>query len=182
MNRFLIAATLFLAFGWNAFAQRTADAPASKEDVERYFDAMHSRDMVNQVAEAMAKPMHQMIHEQSAKCQSGLPTDFETRMNKIVDSMWKDMPFDEMLQAMVPAYQKHFTKGDMDALVAFYSTPTGQKLLREMPAVMGEAMETMMPIMRRRVDAMTQRVQEEVSAAMRDSAGKPGQCPPATQN
>ena len=34
-----------------------------------------------------------------------------------------------MMQSMVPAYQKHFTKGDIDNLVAFYSSPTGEKVI-----------------------------------------------------
>jgi hypothetical protein len=45
-----------------------------------------------------------------------------------MDNMTKQIPYDEMMPATGPAYQKHFTKGDMDALVAFYSVPTGQKL------------------------------------------------------
>src|SRR5439155_13694987 len=51
------------------------------------------------------------------------------------------MPFDEMMDAMVPTYQKHFTRGELDALTAFYSSPTGQKILREMPAIMSEAID-----------------------------------------
>ncbi len=60
-----------------------------------------------------------------------LPLDFEARMNKQMDDRMKNMPFDEMLDAMVPSYQKHFTKGDMEALVTFYSSATGQKVLRK---------------------------------------------------
>jgi len=85
----------------------------------------------------------------------------------------KGMPFDEMIQAMVPAYQKHFTKGDIDSLVAFYSSPTGQKILREMPAITGEAMQSMMPIMRQHMDAMNQRIQQEVADMVKKSQKKP---------
>ncbi len=70
---------------------------------------------------------------------------------------------------MVPAYQKHFTKGDMDALIAFYSTPTGQKVLRELPAVTAEGMQAMMPIMRKSVDKMTERAENEVAQMMKKS-------------
>jgi hypothetical protein len=92
----------------------------------------------------------------------------------------KSMPFDEMMQSMVPTYQKHFTKGDIDSLVAFYSSPVGQKLLREMPAIMGEAMEAMMPIMRQHMDAMNQRLQQEVADMLKNSQKKPVQPPPTT--
>jgi hypothetical protein len=62
-----------------------------------------------------------------------------------------------MMQAMVPAYQKHFTKADMDNLVAFYSSPTGEKLLREMPSIMAESMQDMMPIMTKYTESVKQR-------------------------
>ncbi len=42
---------------------------------------------------------------------------------------------------MVPVYEKHLTKGEVDALVAFYSDPKGQKILNEMPAMTSEAMQ-----------------------------------------
>ena len=100
------------------------------------------------------------MHEQYLKDKNRLPADFEARMNKMMDDMMKSFPWDEMLDAMVPVYQKHLTKGDVDALVAFYSTATGQKLIKEMPEITGEAMQEMMPLMRKSMDAMTQRMQK----------------------
>jgi len=40
-----------------------ASAPASKEDVQRYMEVMHSRQMASQMIEAMLKPLHQMVHQ-----------------------------------------------------------------------------------------------------------------------
>lgn len=180
MKRFLLAVAFCIAFTSNIFAQDAASAPASKEDVQRYLEAMHSHDMMQNMIVAMAKPMHQTVHDQYLKDKDKLPADFETRMNKMMDDMMKDMPFDDMMQAMVPTYQKHFTKGDIDSLVAFYTSPTGQKLLREMPAIMGEAMEAMMPIMRQHIDAMNQRLQREVADMLKNSQKKPTQSSPST--
>ncbi len=174
MKRFLITATLCLMLAGNGLAQQTAaDPPATKEDVERYLQAIHSHEMMQNMMDAMAKPMHQMMHDQYVKDKDKLPPDFEERMTKMTDDMLKDMPFDEMMQAMVPAYQKHFTKGDMDALIAFYTAPTGQKILREMPAIMAEAMQAMMPIMRQHMDAVNQRIQQEVADMVKKSQKKP---------
>jgi hypothetical protein len=168
MKHFLVGIFLCLSFACNGLAQdTTADAPATKEDVQRYFQAKHSREMMQTMLDAMAKPMHQMTHDRYLKDKDKLPADFETKMNKRTDDLMKDMPFDEMMQAMVPAYQKHFTKGEMDALVSFYSSPTGQKLIREMPAIMGEAMAAMMPIMRQHMDAATQRLQQEADEMLK---------------
>ncbi|HEV2197378.1 MAG TPA: DUF2059 domain-containing protein [Candidatus Acidoferrum sp.] len=110
---------------------------------------MHSREMMAKIVDAMSAPMHKMLHEQFLKDKDKLPPDFEERTAKMIDDGMKSFPWDEMLDSMVPVYQKHFTKGDVSVLIAFYGTPTGQKLLREMPAIMQEAMESMMPLMQK---------------------------------
>ena len=176
MKRLFVIATVFLVCASAGRAQQTAsDSPATKEDIQRYFDVMHSREMMTKMVDAMTKPMHQMIHEQFMKDKDKLPPDFEERMNRMMDDNMRAFPWEEMLQAMVPVYQKHFTKGDVDALVAFYSAPTGQKMLREMPAIMAEAMESMMPLLRKQIDAMQQRMQQEVAQMIKDSEAKPGE-------
>jgi uncharacterized protein len=182
MNRFLVAAILCVGLGLNGRGQTSADAPASKEDVERYFQAVHSHDMMQKMLVAMSNPIQQMAHEQCSKDQDNLPADCEARMNKFMDSMMKQMPFDEMMEAMVPAYQKHFTKGDMDALIAFYSAPTGQKVLQELPAVMAEGMESMMPIMRKSIDRMTQSIEQQVAQMRKDSSKPTGDNAPPARN
>ena len=183
MKRIRLAALFCLCIPLGSVAQQAAsDAPATKEDVQKYLDVMHSREMMLQIVDAMSKPMHQMIHEQYLKDKDKLPADFEARMNKMLDDWMKAFPWDEMLQAMVPVYQKHFTKGDVNALTAFYSTPTGQKILRELPAITAEAMQSMMPLLQKQVEAMNERVQQEVAQAMKDSKAKPGQKSQATPN
>jgi len=183
MKRFMIVMAACLALAGAGAAQQTAaDAPASKEDIQKYLEVMHSREMMTKMVEAMSKPMHQMMHEQYLKDKDKLPPDFEERMNKIMDDYLKDLPFDEMLQAMVPAYQKHLTKGDVDSLVAFYSSPTGQKLIKELPAISAEAMQAVMPLIRQRMDAMSQHVQDEMAQMVKDSKSKPADKSQATPN
>jgi hypothetical protein len=178
MRRLAVLLVLGLVCAVSTNAQQSLkDAAATKEDIEKYFNVMHSREMMTKMVEAMSKPMHQMTHEQYLKNKDKLPPDFEARMNKIMDDMMKSFPVDEMLDAMVPVYQKHLTKGDVDALLTFYSTPTGQKLLREMPAMTQEAMGSAMPLVLKRVDAMNQRVQQEIAQMMKDSTAKPDQKP-----
>ena len=128
MKRFLVTAVLCLSLGLPAFAlQADATAPASREDVERYLQAIHYRETMLQMMDAMAKPMHQMVHEQFLKQKTNLPPDFEARMTGMMDDMTKDLPIDDMIQAMIPVFEKHFTKGEIDDLIVFYSSPTGQK-------------------------------------------------------
>lgn len=167
MKRLLTAVSLCLVFCLTGFAQQNDDAPATKEDIQRYLDVMHSHEMMRQIADSMATQTRQMLHQQFLKDKDKLPPDFEDRMNKLMDDMFRDMPWDEMMQATIPAYQKHLTRNDVNHLVAFYSSPTGQKLLREMPAMMADAMQSMMPILQNYMEKVQQRVQTETVQLMK---------------
>lgn len=169
MKNILVTLLLCLALCATGLAQNPADQPATKADIDRYLEAIHSHEMMDQMVVAMSKPIQKMLHEQYEKNKDKLPADFEARTSKEMEDMLKDIPWDDMLEAMVPAYQKHFTKGDMDALTAFYSSPTGQKVMREMPGLMADSMEIMMPIMNKHIEKVTRRMQDEVLATLKES-------------
>ena len=167
MKRLLLAVSFSLVFFLTGFAQPSDNAPATKEDVQRCFEVMHSHEMLQKMADTMANQMHQMLHEQFLKDKDRLPPDFEERMDKLMGDMFRDMPWDEMMQAMIPAYQKHLTRGDVNHMIAFYSTPTGQKLMREMPSLMADSMQLMMPIMQKYTEKVQQRVEAETARLMK---------------
>ncbi len=91
MRRIFMMVVVTLAFGLPGLAQTAADAPASKEDVQRYFHAVHSHDMMLKMMEAMSQPMHQATHEQCEKDKDKLPADCEQRINKLLDAMMKEL-------------------------------------------------------------------------------------------
>jgi hypothetical protein len=163
MKRFALSLLVALLFASVSFAQQNpSDAPASKQDIERYLGATHSRDLMKNMMTMISKQMHQMAVEQTKK-QPNLPPDYVARMDKAADDLAKNFPTDELFDAMVPIYQKHLTKGDVDAIVAFYSTPTGQKVIREMPAIASEAMQASMGIVQKMMAKTMQRVDDEVA-------------------
>lgn len=49
-----------------------------------------------------------------------------------------------LIEQMVPVYQQHFTHADVDAIINFYSSAVGQKLLHEQPQMMQELMPKVM--------------------------------------
>jgi len=182
MKRFAFAVLACLLFASISFAQQSAaDGPASKEDIEKYLDAMHYPDLMKSTLDAMTKQMHQMTHAQLEK-QPNLPPDFEARMDKTMDDMIKDFPIDDLLQAMIPAFQKHLTKGEVDALTAFYSAPTGQKILKEMPSMTADAMQAASGIMQKMMAKMQDRLQNELAQAVKGADGNSKPQPQSTPN
>jgi hypothetical protein len=159
----LLSACL-LAVSMCAGAQTTVSiAPdaASKEDVKKLFDVMASREQIGQMMQQLFAQMRSLNREEIRKRRPEI-TDAElTRMDRESEDLMKNFPLDEMLSDMIPVYQRHFTKSEVDALTAFYSSPPGQKFLHEMPAVTAETMRAVYP-----------RIQAQVDAALKRAEGK----------
>ena len=58
----------------------------------------------------------------------------ENLMRKYVEKAMDLYPVDEMLTDMTGIYQRHLSRDDVDAMIAFYSSPAGQHLLDAQPA------------------------------------------------
>ena len=69
---------------------------------------------------------------------------------------------DVMLDNMIPIYQRHFSKTDIDAMSTFYGSPTGQKMMREMPALTSESMQASYALMQKQIDAIQQKAEQMV--------------------
>ena len=159
MKRLLvpIVCLLFIA---PAFAQGADEAP-SKDDILLYLRTMHSHDMMRRTMEVQAQSMQQLFRDMLLKEKGKLPDNFESLFKKAMDDLIKGMPTDEIVQAMIPAYQKHFTKGDLEAMTAFYSSPTGQKVLQELPEVLREGNQAAMPILSKYLGEWQERMKHD---------------------
>jgi hypothetical protein len=164
MKKITLTLTLALFFVSGVVAQQNpADAPATKEDIQRYLGVTRSREMLKQIFDVTAKSIRDITHDRIAKEHSALPPDAEERMKEKADEMLKNIPIDEMVDVMISVYQKHWTKGDVDNLVAFYSTPTGKKVLAETPQTMAESMQAMRPVMLKHIGSMKQNVDQQLA-------------------
>jgi len=135
--------------------------------------------MMKNVMAAMTQQMHKIVHEQAQK-QPNLPADFEARTDKMLDDMFKDFPVQELIDVMVPVYQKHLTKGDVDGLVAFYTSPTGKKVLKEMPAMMQESMQAASGVAQKLMAEANERVKIQIAEeTKKDDAGAKKDAAPA---
>jgi hypothetical protein len=80
--------------------------------------------------------------------------------DRLMDQVIADLPLDEIIESMIPIYQKHFTRQDMENISAFYASPTGRKFVREMPAMAAESMQANMAIIEKRMEASQRKVQQ----------------------
>lgn len=48
---------------------------------------------------------------------------------------------DDLVEMLVPVYQKHLSQEDLNSLIAFYQTPAGKKYAEKTPLIMQESMQ-----------------------------------------
>ena len=146
----------------------TAEAPASPDDIKKMFDVMHIRDQMKLIMEQVSQQMRSIAHEQIRKSQPEVTDSDIAKLDSISDEVMKGMSIEGLLDDMIPVYQKHLSKSDVDAMVGFYSTPTGQKILKEMPAMTRDGMQAMQPRLRQMMDDANARIEKRMREQIED--------------
>lgn len=97
---------------------------------------------------------------------SGIDIDAETETKmKAICREELEAAKPTLLDKTKEIYARHFSETEMRDMIAFYRSPTGQKVVAEMPALMRESVplssELMMRVMNRAVTYMQERAQEK---------------------
>lgn len=121
-------ATLSLVLDRDSAQAKSSEALALSLSKIMLTDEMYSQ-MLEQMGAGIA---------QSAGSAGGkLPPDFAEKMGRVVREA---LPRNDLLQFNAEVYAKRFSDAELQQIIAFYQTPTGSKILREMPSVMREVM------------------------------------------
>ncbi|MCA1246990.1 DUF2059 domain-containing protein [Massilia sp. MS-15] len=177
-----LVATAALA-GLPSFAGAAPATPATGAEattaVKAMFDAMEMRrNMVAMYAE-LQKTMPAMLQRQAvAMVQADTRLD-AAQKRQALDRIERMLPalaesigrilgdqalVDEMIEAMVPLYTRHYTAGEIRQLTAFYSSPVGRKMMALTPQLSTEGMaigqRIMMPRIARLMQDMVQDAQK----------------------
>jgi len=174
MKTSLLVLILFLLPG-GLLAQQPAatPTPATRADILRLFRAMNTEQQVREVMQQVLAQSRSLSRE-AIKQRHPDVTDAELdRMDKESAEMTASFPVAELIQDMVPVYQNHLNKADVNAMIAFYSSPTGKKLLREMPAISAEGMKAVYPRLQRVMDDTLRRAEEKVELEKATPPAKP---------
>ncbi|MGC2020406.1 MAG: DUF2059 domain-containing protein [Candidatus Sulfotelmatobacter sp.] len=137
---------------------------ASKEDVQKLFDVMASRDQMAQMMQKVFAQMRTLNRDEIKKRHPDITAAQLASMDRQSEELLKNFPLDEMLSDMIPVYQRHFTKTEIDSFTSFFSSPVGQKYLHEIPAVTAETMRAVYPRIEAEVDALLKRAEEKTAA------------------
>jgi len=166
MKRLLFSLGLCVLVAMPVFsaAQQAKDSEApDKAEVVKFLDLMHARSQMVQALEGTAKQMKLGAEEGFKQKVPDATPEQLVKVDKLFDGLFASLPIDEMVDAIVPIYQKHLTKADLAAITAFYASPAGQKILTEMPAIMSESMQAGGEIGRRVFGTRAQELDRQIA-------------------
>lgn len=171
MKSLSVSILLFCAFGipCASVAQQVnnADLP-DRADVVKFLDLMHARAQMIETLTEMTKQMKMGAEDGFKQKVPDATPEQLAKVDKLFDSLFASLPIDEMMDAIVPIYQKHLTKSDLAAITAFYSSPVGQKVLKELPAIMSESMQAGGDIGRRVFAAKSHELDQQLDELVKD--------------
>jgi hypothetical protein len=202
-HRFAALVSLGLAFAPSAcFAQAPAEhttviplAPAippdqqpSKEQLAKLFEVMRLREQMQSLMKMMPVMIQQQVQAQmkemtSKKPGGGSPSPeqqaaLDQLMSKYMKKAFEMYTIDEMLGDMTTIYQRHMSRSDVDAFIAFYSSPAGQHMLNEQPAIMREYMPLVTKRVQERSKALTDEMMNDLEGITKSAAPSASQPAP----
>jgi hypothetical protein len=158
MTRILFALCL------SCCAVRAADpspAPAGAPS-EASIKELLSVSEVRSIVDTMWKEIDAMMKNAMQQATQGRPVapnvqrDIDQGMSDMMKIVKEELNWDQLEPLYVRVYQKSLTQAEVDGMLAFYKTPTGQALIKKMPVIM----RTTMVEMQQRMGPMMQKIQK----------------------
>lgn len=103
-----------------------------------------------QEASGKEKKIRELLEVTGAKKQSeqvmkSMISYFQGGKQEVDAKLWekiiKEINIDEMIELVIPIYNKYYTEEDLDQIIAFYQTAVGKKTVELLPLITAESME-----------------------------------------
>jgi hypothetical protein len=134
------------------------DAPPSDASIQNLLEVMHSEKTIDVVIAQMQTSIDAM-NKQLMKDKPLRPDQVQIlndAKDQLVAAVKDSLKWEEMMPVYVSIYRKTFTQKEIDDIIAFYKTETGQAILAKMPAVI----QTTMQMTMQRMAVLTPKLQK----------------------
>ena len=119
----IIIAFLICGLSISAFSQTTNNSKIEK--IKNLLEMTGSGKLGVQVASNMMAAFQKSYTTVDEKCW---------------DDFAKEIKAEDLVNLIIPIYDKYYTEDDIDQLTSFYNTPTGKKMIETLPIVTQESM------------------------------------------
>ncbi len=140
MKAFLLAVALMAAVP--AFS---AEKPPSEASIRELLEVSNAKNLL----EGMYKQVDGMLDQMLKQSQGDKPLNEAQQKlaaemrSKVVDLLKTDLSWDALEPIYIKLYTDTFSQSDINGILKFYKTPAGNSLLKKMPLLMQNLMQTM---------------------------------------
>jgi hypothetical protein len=143
----------------------SAEEGVKRETVENLLKVMQAEKIVDVMYAQIDKMFLGLAQELGIK--ESERVIFEKYMSKVTIAMKEEMSWQKMKEPMIDIYIKHYTEKEMSDLMTFYSSESGQSIIKKMPAVMQDSMiisRTMLKDFLPKMQQISKELQQELIA------------------
>ncbi len=150
------------------------DQQPTPDQLNRLFEVMRLRTQMESVTKMMPAMIQQQVEAQTRQLDEKLMpgvklnADQQEASRKITQRYMEKAasvyPVAEIIDDMKSIYQRHVSRSDVDAYIAFYSSPPAQRLLDAQPTIMQEYM----PLVMKKVEQRSAQLSEELAQDLKD--------------
>ncbi|MBV8342155.1 MAG: DUF2059 domain-containing protein, partial [Gammaproteobacteria bacterium] len=165
-------------------AASAADVRPTPQSVRQLFELMHTSAVLDTVmaqidTSAQAAMLQATAGEPPSEEQKRIMSDTQARVMAL---MKQELDWAELEPLMIEVYRDGFTQKEVDGMLKFYRSDTGQAVIAKLPVVM----QGMMQRMQVRMQSLTPRVVQlekdaiaQLRATARPGVARPAAAPPA---
>ena len=141
----------------------------------KFFEVMHIHEQMQSMLQTQQKQFNSMMKDMFTKQLPNATPEQKVQFERLTSTAMNDLitnyPIDDVLRDMVPVYQAHLTESDLDEVIAFYSSATGQRLLKEMPTMTAEGMRVSYSRLQPEIEKLMKNMSDNIEQMMGE-AGK----------
>jgi len=158
----------------------TAIDPAKKAAIERLLEVTGAKTLAKQAMDGMMTSMSSLLRMNfqqmcagDAKCNQFGELVTAKLQQKVDGSV------DALMTILIPIYDRHYSKEDIEGLIQFYQSPLGQKLAKNLPEIARESQQAGSQLGQNLGRESVQEVLQEHPDLRPDAAAPPtGKTPP----
>jgi TonB family protein len=182
-----IVAVLVLSVCTTTFIVAQQDETPSAEEVEHMLTAIGVRQEVEAVRMALgdmfAKTAVDIFKRNHPQATPEQLQKVSSAAAQYMQESMKLLSYQEILDSAVPVYQRYLTRSDTLAITQFFSSASGQKLVKNKTAMLTETMQASQALVQKHqpeLQALSEKLAKEVSADLPPTTSPP--IPPPTPN
>lgn len=187
-TKFAIGLVLILSGGAVVAAQGAApattqaaavvpeDQQPTDTQLNRLFEVMRVRQQMASMAKMMPQLMQRQMqaqikqmeqeHPEMSKMTPEQQKAFSDAMDRFMAKAMTVYTADDLMTDMKSVYKRHLSQSDVENIITFFSSSSGQRILDVMPVIMKEAMPIVMEKAEQRIKPMMEQLQLEVAQIM----------------